>query len=114
MTYVFDLVGVSPMLDFFHHEQSQEEKDAKRYPAYLGVAGCKLDLFLCSADDVIAQRQWNRDQVVDAMVQYWMNNRDRVRHWGDRLRDAGQHHILIGRMADVRSLQRELESILES
>lgn len=112
MTYVFDLIGISPMLDFFHHEQAQQEKSADRYPAYLGVADCALDLFLSSADEVIAQRQWNRDQAVDAMVQYWVNNRERVKHWGDRLRDAGKHHVVIGRVADVEALQLELESIL--
>ena len=113
MTYVFDLVGVSPMIDFFHHEQSQQDKDLNGYPAYLGVQNCSLDLFLSSADEVIEQRQWNRDHAVDALVQYWITNRERVQHWGARLRDAGKHHLVIGRMADVPSLQRELESILK-
>lgn len=112
MNYVFDLVGVAPMVEFFHQEQALAQGDGWRRPAYLGVAGCKLDLFLISLEDAIQERAWDLDQAVDSVVQYWMKNQEAVRHWRDRFEDAGQHNVLVGRVADCATLQAEFEVML--
>jgi hypothetical protein len=112
MKYAFDLVGVSPMVEFFHQEQSlAADKDILR-PAYFGVTGCSLDLFLASMEEAIQERNWDLDEAVDSVVQYWVKNKETVEHWRDRLQVAGNYNLLVGRVADSATLQAEFEVML--
>lgn len=112
MTFSFDLLGVSPMLDFFHHQQHQSDREQVGGAAYLGTHECKLDSFIRSVEEVTPYRGWNIDEAVDAVIQYWMRNEGHVRHWQERLRDAGQENLLVGRLADVKALRIELEALV--
>ncbi|MEB3274575.1 MAG: hypothetical protein ACO4AI_11725 [Prochlorothrix sp.] len=112
MTFSFDLLGVSPMLDFFHHQQNQRNREQSGGAAYVGTHECTLDSFIRSVEEVTPDRGWNIDEAVDAVIQYWMRNEQHVRHWHDRLRDAGQENLLVGRLADVKALRIELEALV--
>ena len=117
MQYAFDLVGVAPMVDFFHHEQALvQDRDSESrsliWPAYLGVTGCDLDLFLDSMDDAIRARGWDIDEASQSVIQYWIDNADAIRHWRDRFEQAGEHSLVVGRVADCMALQTEFEAML--
>lgn len=109
MSYWFDLVGISPVVDFFHH---QVNRPANQGPAYLGVKTCKLDAFLTSLEPIPATRGWNLDEVVDTVVAYWVANESAIRYWRDRLIDSGEQNVLVARVADAKALQLQFESLL--
>lgn len=111
MSYVFNLIGISPILEFFQHQQENPPTQTIG-PAYIGTQTCHLDAFISSIETIPKHRGWDLDDVVDAVIHYWMSNEDSIRHWRDRLLDAGDHNLLIGRIANYRSLQTEFESLL--
>jgi hypothetical protein len=110
MDYSFELVGVSPILTFFHHQQEQQHRPHSG-AAYVGAYHCTLDAFLDSLEPVPPRRGWNMDAVVDTVIQFWVNNAEQVRHWRSRLEDAGQENLVVARVADVTSLRSEFESL---
>lgn len=110
MNYTFELLGVSPILTFFNHQQEQNKRDGA---AYVGAYHCTLDAFLASVEPVPRRRGWDMDSVVDTVIQFWVNNADQVRHWRSRLEDAGRENLVVARVADVRSLRHEFESLLK-
>lgn len=112
MEYTFELVGVSPILSFFNHQQELQQLVPRRGAEYLGAYRCTLDAFLDSVKAVPPERQWNLDSVVDSVVGFWLNNAEQVHHWNQRLRDAGSENVLVARVADFRALQDEFESLL--
>lgn len=112
MQYAFDLVGVAPMVEFFHHEQARSQEDEILWPAYLGVTGCDLDLFLESMEDAIQIRGWDIDEASQSVIQYWMDNAEAIRHWRDRFKLAGDYNLVVGRVADCVTLQAEFEAML--
>ncbi|MCM0592550.1 MAG: hypothetical protein HEQ35_27145 [Gloeotrichia echinulata IR180] len=112
MKYTFDLVGVSPVLHFFNHQQQSWEKPQQQGVEYLGTQTCTLDAFIESVETVPAQWGWNLDQVVDTVIQFWLNNSDSIRYWKHRLNDAGKDNLLVARVADFNALQAEFESLL--
>ncbi|MFQ3617516.1 MAG: hypothetical protein SNJ57_10170 [Cyanobacteriota bacterium] len=109
MSYSFELVGISPILSFFNHQHSTP---AYRGAEYLGAYRCTLDAFLESVETVPPKRGWNLDAVVDSVVNFWLNNGEQVRHWRQRLEDAGRENVLVARIADVRAMQQEFEALL--
>lgn len=113
MRYTFELIGISPLLDFFQHQQTLASRSVPRGPAYLGSQDCKLDYFLESAESVTPVRGWNLDEVVDAVIGYWINHEVSIRHWHDRLINAGQSNLLVARLTDYKAMQQELESLVD-
>lgn len=112
MEYTFELVGVSPILSFFNHQQEIEQHTPRQRAEYLGAYRCTLDAFLDSVKALPPERQWNLDGVVDSVVSFWLNNAEQVGHWNQRLREAGAENVLVARVADFRALQAEFESLL--
>jgi len=106
MKYSFDLVGVSPVWQFFNHQQQHGVE-------YLGTQICTLDAFLESIEPVPVKWGWDLDQVVNTVVGFWMNNADSIYYWKSRLEDAGNESLLVARLAERHSLQAELESLLQ-
>jgi hypothetical protein len=111
MDYSFDLVGVSPVLSFFDHQQKQQSA-LQAGAAYVGAYQCTLDAFLDSLETVPRYRGWNLDDVVDTVIQFWITNGEKVQHWKSRLDDAGRDSLVVGRVADVESLKTEFEALL--
>ncbi|BAY88895.1 MULTISPECIES: hypothetical protein [unclassified Tolypothrix] len=112
MTYTFNIVGVSPVLQFFNHQQSLKEPQ-KPGVEYVGTNICTLDAFLESIEPVPPKWNWNLDQVVDTVINFWVNNSESIDYWKKRLGDAGKDNLLVARVADFAALQAELESLLK-
>ncbi|MBW4563758.1 MAG: hypothetical protein KME32_21955 [Mojavia pulchra JT2-VF2] len=106
MKYTFDIIGVSPVLQYFNHQPQQKGVE------YLGTPTCTLDAFLESVETVPAKWNWNLDQVVDTVIQFWLNNAESIRYWKTRLSDAGKDNLIVARVADFTALQAEFESLL--
>ncbi|GAB4474300.1 MAG: hypothetical protein OHK0037_35110 [Elainellaceae cyanobacterium] len=111
MNYSFELVGISPVLSFFNHQHSVQQS-TRSGAEYLGAYRCTLDAFLESVESVPPKRGWNLDAVVDSVVNFWLSNGEQVRHWRQRLEDAGRENVLVARVADVQAMQQEFESLL--
>jgi predicted GTPase len=112
MKYTFDIVGVSPVWHFFNHQQQTSATAQPQAVEYLGTQTCTLDAFLESVEPVPAKWGWNLDQVVDTVIQFWVNNAESIQYWKRRLQDAGGDNLLVARVADIASLQAEFESLL--
>ncbi len=111
MQYTFEILGVSPVLHFFHHQQDILERSPHQGVEYVGTHKCTLDALLNCVETVPEKRGWNLDEVVDSVVSFWLNNSERVEHWRSRLNDAGHENLLVARVADLESLQTTFESI---
>jgi hypothetical protein len=114
MNYSFELLGISPVLDFFNHQQKFIQKTPATGIEYLGGYQCTLDAFLESVETIPPKHEWAMDQVVDTVIQFWLNNSEHIRYWNTRLRDAGRGNLLVARVADFKSLQAEFESLLDN
>ncbi|WP_353930353.1 hypothetical protein WJM97_19015 [Okeanomitos corallinicola TIOX110] len=112
MKYTFDIVGVSPVLHFFNHEQENLQKPQSQGVEYLGTQICTLDAFLASVESVPDTGNWHLDKVVDTVIEFWLNNAETIQYWKTRLQDAGEDNLLVARLADIKSLQAEFESLL--
>lgn len=112
MKYTFDIVGVSPVWQFFNHQQQSLQKPQPQAIEYLGTHKCTLDALLETVEPVPLKWGWNTEQVIDTVVQFWLNNADNINYWKARLTDAGNDNILVARLADIKALQAEFESLL--
>ncbi|MGH1397261.1 MAG: hypothetical protein ACRAVC_24975 [Trichormus sp.] len=112
MKYTFDLVGVSPIWQFFTHQQESLEKSQPQAIEYLSTYKCTLDAFIECVEPVPIKWGWNTEQVIDTVVQFWLNNSETISYWKARLTDAGNDNILVARLADITALQAEFESLL--
>lgn len=111
MKYTFDIVGVSPVLYFFNRQQ-QAQQNLQTGVEYLGSYKCTLDAVLKSVENLPTQRGWELDRVVDTVLNFWMKNSDSIQYWRSRLSDAGRDNVLVARVADIKSLKAEFESLL--
>lgn len=110
MDYSFEILGVSPLLSFFTHQQERQQQPSAG-AAYVGAHRCTLDAFIDSLNTIPQPYAWNLDRVVDSVIQFWMNNADAVHHWRSRLEDAGNQTVLVARVADVDALRSEFEQM---
>jgi hypothetical protein len=109
--YNFNIVGVSSMLCFFKHQQEASEDPHKTGVAYISSYQCTLDALIQSVEYTPLDQDWNLDQAIQSVIQFWMSNLESVKHWQSRLHDAGKDSILVSRIADQRSLRHELEML---
>ncbi len=114
MSYTFDILGVSSLLDFFTQQQKIKEKTAHLDLEYLGSYTCTLDSFLCSVETVSAHKNWHRDRVLDTVINFWMKNAESIQYWTERLQDAGSESLLVARVGDIQGLKYTFESLIDS
>ncbi|HIK11787.1 MAG TPA: hypothetical protein IGS52_16250 [Oscillatoriaceae cyanobacterium M33_DOE_052] len=112
MSYTFDILGVSPLIDFFYQQQQLPKQKTGPELAYLGAHKCTLDAFIDSAERVSPAKEWNLDRVVDTVINFWLHNQERVSYWKERLEDAGEENLLVARVADIDSLRTTFDSLL--
>ncbi|BAZ68651.1 hypothetical protein NIES4106_34160 [Fischerella sp. NIES-4106] len=112
MKYTFDIVGVSQVLQFFHHQQETLHISQHQGVEYIATHICTLDAFLESVEPVPSKWNWDKDEVVSTVIDFWVQNSDSIRYWKARLIDAGSDNLLIARVADIKALKVELESLL--
>ncbi|MBD1833910.1 hypothetical protein NDI37_06980 [Funiculus sociatus GB2-A5] len=111
MKYTFEILGVSPVLYFFNHQQEIIQKDPSIGVEYLGTPKCTLDAFLESVEVVPPKRGWDLEEVLNTVVDFWVNNSENIQYWNKRLKDAGRENLLVARVADFNSLKAEFESL---
>jgi hypothetical protein len=109
--YTFNIIGVSPILHFFNQQQIILQHPQIRVE-YLPSYRCTLDSFIQAIELVSPQREWDFDQIVNTVVDFWMHNSEAVSHWKRRLEDAGSDSVLVSRVADLDSLRSEFEFLL--
>ncbi|MBW4594148.1 MAG: hypothetical protein KME46_14815 [Brasilonema angustatum HA4187-MV1] len=112
MKYTFDIVGVSPVLDFFSHQQHNLHKPQHQAVEYVGTHKCTLDAIIKSVEPLPPKWGWNIDEVVDTVISFWMKNSESICYWNSRLVDAGSNNLLVARIADIKALKTEFEVLL--
>lgn len=113
MAYTFEILGVSPVLHFFNYQQAVLPQKPPTGVTYLASYQCTLDALLENVETVAPEQGWDLDQVVNTVIGFWLNNTDSICHWKRRLADAGNHNLLVSRLADLSSLQSEFEWLLQ-
>lgn len=113
MIYLFEFVGIIPVLSFFSHQYGRDNAAPSPRAEYLASHRCTLDAFLSSVETVPQKRGWDLDPIVDSVINFWLNNADQVGLWKQRLEDAGSETLLVARVANVKALQAEFESLLD-
>lgn len=112
MSYTFEILGVSPVLHFFNHQQERQQKHAHPAVEYIASYQCTLDAIIRSVETVAPKKHFKLDQAVETIIDFWVNNSDIIEHWKDRLVDAGHESLLVSRLADFRSLKVEFERLV--
>ncbi len=110
MGYTFEIVAVSPILNFFNQQQ-RVESTPHRSRAYVGSYHCTLDSFIAATEQIHERPDWDWDAVVQEMVDFWMNHGDRVSQWRQALAQAEETSLIVGRVANFSSLRGELEHL---
>lgn len=112
MSYSFDIVGISPVLQFFTQQQ-RSEANPHRSTAYVSSYICTLDSFIEATEIVPQKPDWDWNQVVDAMIVFWLNQEDKVRRWKSEFETLEGEHLIVGRVANFESIRGELENLFE-
>lgn len=112
MSYAFDIIGVTPLIEFFNYQQ-RHEQNPKRSKTYLGSYNCTLDAFIESTTMVHKQPYWDWDEVVNTIVNFWLKHEDKIQYWKQELTTVGQDNIIVARVVNYDVLRSELESIFE-
>ena len=111
MSYNFDIVGVSPVWNFFKHQQYVEQSP-ERSCAYLGSYQCTLDGFIEATSLIYRKPDWDWDTVVGEMVSFWLNAGEHVGQWKKELAQAEETSLIVGRVANFKSLRSEFEGLI--
>jgi hypothetical protein len=112
MNYTFDIIGVSPILDFFNHQHQSQEKFPPLGVEYMGAHKCTLDAFIESVEPLPQKWGWDLDEVVGTVIDFWMKNSESIHYWKLRLNDAGRDNLLVVRLADLKALKVEFDTLL--
>ena len=110
MSYNFEIIGVAPVLAFFNYQQ-QIETNPQRSKAYIGSYICTLDAFIESTEMIPQKPQWNWDEVIETMINFWLSHEDVVRQWKQELDSAEKNNLIIARVANVEALRQEFEHL---
>ncbi len=111
MSYSFDIVGVTPVLDFFYHQQNVEQ-NPRRSKAYLGSYQCTLDSFIQSTEAIPQKPDWDWDQVVESMIDFWFKHEETIQDWKQELENNNSENLLVARVANVKWLRHEFQYLL--
>jgi hypothetical protein len=110
MSYNFEIVGITPILTFFNYQQ-EVEVSPKRSKTYLGSYQCTLDSFIESTKIIPKKPEWDWDEVIETMVNFWLKHEDIIRHWKLEFDRSEQNNLLVARVANLNCLRAELEQI---
>ena len=110
MSYNFEIIGITPVLTFFNYQQ-QLENDPQRSKAYLGSYFCTLDAFIESTQMIPQKPQWNWDEVVKTMIDFWLSHEDSIKQWKQELDNSHNDNLIIARVANVEALRQEFEHL---
>lgn len=111
MSYNFDIVGISTTWNFFKHQQ-RVEQSPNRSCAYVGSYACTLDGFMEATEMVHQKPDWDWDAIAATIVDFWLRDGDRVSQWQQELKRAEETSLIVGRVANFKSLRSEFENLL--
>jgi hypothetical protein len=112
MSYTFDIVGISPVLEFFKNQQEAIHRYSMGGVEYVGTQVFTLDAVIACIEPVPLKWGWNLDEVIKTTVEFWLKNSESIGYWKLRLDDAGSDSLLVARVADIKALQAEFEFLL--
>ncbi len=112
MNYFFDIIGTTSVLNFFNYQQQIEQKK-QRGTAYLGSYQCSLDSFIESVDNIPKKPDWDWDDVVGSIVNFWLKNEDKVRYWQNNFKPTDLDTVIVARVGEIETLRCEFESLLD-
>lgn len=112
MSYSFDIIGVTPVLDFFYYQQKVEQNPC-RSKAYLGSYECTLDSFIQSTEMIPKKPNWNWDEVIESIVDFWLHQEEAINQWKKTFDDSPEENLIVARVANVQWLRNEFKSLLE-
>ena len=110
MSYNFEIIGITPVLTFFNYQQ-QLENDPQRSKAYIGSYFCTLDAFIESTQMIPQKPEWNWDEVIKTMIDFWLSHEDSIKQWKQELAHAHDNNLIIARVANVEALRQEFERL---
>ncbi len=111
MSYSFDIVGVTPILTFFNYQQ-KVDNNPQRAKTYLPSYECSLDAFIKSTEIIPNKPDWNWDEVLEAMIKFWLHNENSVKQWKYQLESAKNDNLIVARVANFDILRHELEHLI--
>lgn len=111
MSYDFNIIGVSPLLDFFYYQQ-QQEQNPQRSKAYFGSYKCTLDSFIESTQMIPKKPDWNWEQVTETIIDFWLHQEETIAQWKQIFDNSSQENLIIARVANVKWLRQEFQSLL--
>jgi hypothetical protein len=111
MSYTFDILGVTPILTFFNYQQEVESSPG-RSKTYLASYECSLDAFIKSTELIPNKPDWNWDEVIETIVNFWLHNELTIKNWQSQLRSVNNDSFLVARVANFNLIRRELETII--
>jgi hypothetical protein len=112
MTYTFDIIGVTPERDLLLQKSARLHQSQVIGVQYIPSHHCTLEVLMESVDTIAWQNNWDRFEVLDAVVEFWTQNVDVIRHWKRQLYWADQETLLISRIAELKALRTEFELLL--
>ncbi|MEM9540074.1 MAG: hypothetical protein AAGA60_11315 [Cyanobacteria bacterium P01_E01_bin.42] len=110
MSYSFDIIGVSSVVQFFQYQQKVEQM-RDRSKAYLGSYDCTLDSFITSTEMVCQKPNWDWDAAIGEIVNFWLKHEEKIKRWKLELDDMGGDNLIVGRVANIDCLRSEFESL---
>jgi len=112
MTYTFDIIGITPIAQFVQF-QHQFAKQTNRSKTYLGSYECSLDGLIQATKMIPYKPDWDWDQVLEEMVNFWIKSEETVQHWKQQLQQVQQESLLVARVANSDALRQEFEGLLQ-
>ncbi len=110
MSYNFEIIGITPVLTFFNHQQ-QVANNRDRSKVYLGSYQCTLDAFIESTNLIPEKPLWDWDEVIETTIDFWLQHEEDIRYWKQELKQTSQDNLLIARVANIEILRQELEQL---
>lgn len=112
MNYYFDIIGTTSVLNFFNYQQKLEQ-NKNRGKAYLGSYECSLDGFIESVGTIPKKPDWNWDDVIGSIINFWLENEDKIRYWQNNFNSIDSDTVIVARVGKIEALRQEFESLFD-
>jgi len=112
MAYIFDIVGVTPIGKFVQF-QHQFARNPNRSKTYLGSYDCSLDGLIKATKMIPYKPNWDWDQVLQEIVNFWMKSEESIQHWHQQLKEVREESLLVARVTNSEKLRQEFEWLFD-
>ncbi|MDG2991398.1 hypothetical protein L3556_10715 [Candidatus Synechococcus calcipolaris G9] len=108
MAFVFEILGISPVIKLLQEQEIYaQEQDIE----YLGVHHCTLDTFVSSVEDISQRRHWHVQQAINTVMNFWVNNPEKIKYWAGQLEPENCNHLLLARVGKLEGLRTRWEGL---